>query len=118
MQPLLRIRRFGVALTLFIALCTAMLGFAHRAPSVQAAELEAYAVAGYDVSDICGDLETGGGDHCPACHLVGGAILPDPVSLLRDADLRLVAEVVAPRESRAAHRVRDPGLGLRAPPAA
>lgn len=118
MQPTLRIRRFGVALTLFIALCTAMLGFAHRAPSAQGAQLEAYALAGYDLSDICGDIGATGGDHCPACHLVGGAVPPDPVRLVRDAELRFVAEVVAPRESRAADRVRDPGLGLRAPPRA
>jgi hypothetical protein len=37
---------------------------------------------------------------------------------LRDADLAFVAQVVAPRESRAVRSVLDPARGLRAPPLA
>ena len=107
----------GAALT--VALVAT--GFAHRLPSTDDAALSAYALAGGDIADLCGDLDGDGlPDHgdCPACQIAGGADLPPTALTLRDADLAFVAQVVAPRESRAVRAVLDPARGLRAPPLA
>jgi hypothetical protein len=96
-------------------------GFAHRLPSTDDAALAAYALAGGDIADLCGDLDGDGlPDHgdCPACQIAGGADLPPASPTLRNADLAFVAQVVAPRESRAVRAVLDPARGLRAPPLA
>jgi hypothetical protein len=77
--------------------------------------------AGGDIADLCGDLDGDGlPDHgdCPACQIAGSADLPPTTLTLRDADLAFVAQVVAPRESRAVRSVLDPARGLRAPPLA
>lgn len=114
----LRISRFGVALTLVLALCLALVGFAHHVPTARAAQAEAILLSGHSLSDICGDAagEDHSGTHCPACQLTGGAILPDPAGAVQDAGWHLVAEITAPRENRVALRVRDPARGTRAPP--
>lgn len=96
-------------------------GFAHRAPSSDDAALEAFVLAGGNMADACagadGDRPSDRGD-CPACHIAGGALLPPATPAVHDADLIFVAEVVAPRESRAVRSVLDAARGLRAPPLA
>lgn len=117
MKSPLRPRLIGILLVLVLAVSTAALGFAHRMPSENDRAVAALAAAGIDISDFCGDEFDGAKPiHCPACHLVAGAILPDPMPEMRDAELRLVAEVAAPRESRAIRMVLDPVRGLRGPP--
>lgn len=118
MRALGHLRLFGIALTLILAVATAALGFAHRPPSADDEAFAAYVLAGGDLADLCGDTDGDGlSDHdCPACHLTASTLAPDPIETPRSAELRFVAQVVAPRESRAVRHVLDPARGLRAPP--
>lgn len=117
-----RERLTGIVLALFLALCTAMTGFAHRAPTGGEAAVTGAMLAGLDISQICGDgPEDGsgalpGGDHCPLCHLTGAP--PPPVLAGRpgDAGLALPLEIADAGESRALRHLRDPARQLRAPP--
>jgi hypothetical protein len=109
----------GLVLMVLLTAALAPTGFGHHLPNQEDRISQAYAQAGFDLADICGDGTSDGsassGD-CPVCHIVGAA-LPPPAGLsLHDADLIFVAKLVAPRESKALQRVRDPALGLRAPP--
>lgn len=106
----------GLLVAVLLIALTAV-GFAHRMPTAQNISAEAYVLAGGSLADLCSDSDgmIAGAD-CPACHLVGAAALPEPQPAIRDADLIFVAEVVAPRESRALSMVLDPARGLRAPP--
>lgn len=112
-----RIRTLGVSVVLLVVLAAAGLGFAHRVPSAQEARLQAAALAGFVAADLCGDLpDAAHGMDCPVCHLVGAIPVPGADVAVARADLRLLAVLSAPRESRAIRPVRDPALGLRAPP--
>lgn len=112
-----RIRALWVLVVLLVVLAAAGLGFAHRAPSAQDARLEAVALAGFVAADLCGDLPAAAhGTDCPVCHLVGAIPVPGADAAEIRAELRLLAVLSAPRESRAIRPVRDPALGLRAPP--
>lgn len=115
----MRHRLAGASLLLGFVIALALTGFIHHVPTTDEAARAAFALASGDLDDVCGDPDapgqTGHPD-CPACHIVGTATVP-PVSIsLRDADLILVARVIAPRESRAARTVLDPARGMRAPP--
>ncbi|HEY0275009.1 MAG TPA: hypothetical protein VGC31_02905 [Paenirhodobacter sp.] len=118
MQRMFRSWLSGIALTVMFAASAAMLGFGHKAPSLLEQQIVTAALSGYDVADICagaqGDVHYG--SHCPACHIGDGADVPAPVALVMDAELRFVAKIVAPRESRALRTVLDPAHGVRAPP--
>lgn len=114
-----RIRGVGLIALLTVALVAT--GFAHRLPSASDLTIEAYALAGGDISDLCG--EQGADDKvthrdCPACHIVGSAMFPDAQPTIAEVDYVFVATVVAPRESRAVRAVLDPARGMRAPPLA
>ncbi len=94
-------------------------GFVHRLPTANEVVVDAYVLAGGDLADLCAE---GGADKhvshrdCVACTTASIADLPAAVSSAHDADLAFVAEVVAPRASRAVRAVSDPARGLRAPP--
>lgn len=118
-NAVLSLRRLALLAVLTVALVAT--GFAHRMPSTDDASLTAYVLAGGDLAELCGDLDGDGlPDHsdCPACQITGNADLPPASLTLRAADLAFVAQVVAPRESRAVRMVLDPARGLRAPPLA
>ncbi len=106
----------------FLAVLTFALvatGFAHRLPSTDDVAVDAFVLAGGDLADLCADGKSDGHQNhrdCPACQMSGTADLPPVTSSVHDADLVFVAEVVAPRASRAVREVADPALGLRAPP--
>jgi hypothetical protein len=108
---------------LLIALTVALAatGFAHR---MTAADDEALAFAlanGATLADLCaGDLDGDGhrDPHCLACQIAGTADLPPATPGLIDLELDYVAQVVAPRESRAIARVLDPAHTPQAPPVA
>ncbi|MFV0333928.1 MAG: hypothetical protein ACK5JR_07655 [Tropicimonas sp.] len=111
----------GTGLIALLALALVATAFAHRLPNATGLGIEAYVLAGGDISAICG----GGGNDgeagsrmCPACHVIGSAMLPDTPESLVEANHTFVATVVAPRESRAIRAVRDPARGMRAPPLA
>ena len=111
----------GVGLIALLTVALVASAFAHRIPSVSDTAVQAYVLAGGNLLDICGDLGSDGkATHrdCPACHIIGAAMLPDaPQSLIR-VDYIYVATVIAPRESRAVRSVLDPAHGMRAPPLA
>lgn len=107
-----------IALTLALLFALAGIGFAHRAPQPDDAGKLAFLMAGGTLADVCDagdDAGMAGGD-CPACHLPAVVIVPAVDLPVLVAELAFVAKVVAPRQSRAARVVRDPGHGLRAPP--
>lgn len=108
----------GLMLVMVLTIATAFAGLAHRAPALDDQARLSATLAGYDLADLCGDLPAGHGSTCPFCTLVSPPPVAGAGGLLRAADLRLVAEVVAPRESRAVRPVLDPALGMRAPPVA
>lgn len=109
-------------LTIVLALAVALVatGFAHRAPAPQDEAL-AFALAnGATLADFCADdLGTGphGGD-CLACQITGSTDLPSSLGPLVALELAYQARIVAPRETRALVRVRDPAHAPQGPPAA
>lgn len=108
------LRQMLLLVVLTVAL--AATGFAHRVPALDDVALQAYVLAG---GDLCGDADGDGlPDHgkCPACQIVGSADLRPVSASIRDADLILVATILAQRESRAIRVVLDPAHGMRAPP--
>ena len=111
----------GAGLIALLAIALVATAFMHRFPTAADLAVEAYVLAGGDMSDICGETGTDGTvthRDCPACQIVGAALLPDaPHNIIR-VNFAYVATVIAPRESRAIRMVRDPALGLRAPPLA
>lgn len=114
---------FWITMAMIAVLTVALVatGIAHRVPSTLDAAMEAYATAGGDLADLCGDAgDSDAGLHpdCPACHIAGAMLLPEPSPSAQAANLLFVAEVVAPRESRALRHVDDPARAPRAPPLA
>jgi hypothetical protein len=107
-----------IALTLALLFALAGIGFAHRAPQPDDAGKLAFLMAGGTLADVCDEGDDAGmaGGDCPACHLPAVVMVPAVDLPVLVAELAFVAKVVAPRESRAARVVRDPGHGLRAPP--
>lgn len=111
----------GVGLIALLTVALVATGFAHRIPNASDIAIEAYVLAGGDISDICGDLGSDGKTthrDCPACHIVGSAMLPDAPQSVADVNYVYVATVVAPQESRAIRTVLDPARGMRARPLA
>lgn len=109
-----------LALVALLTLALGATGFGHRMPADADLALEAYALMGGSLADLCADLNGDGipDDDCPVCHLTAGADLPPAMPAVKPADLAFVAQVIAPRENRAVRAVLDPARGLRAPPLA
>lgn len=104
-----------------LAVALVATGFGHRIGMADEPALSAFVQSGGDLADLCADdngdgLPDRGG--CPACHLVGCALLTGSSPAVIPAELAFVAKVVAPRENRAVRAVLDPARGLRSPPAA
>lgn len=125
MKPSARLRPMGILLVLVLAVSTALLGLAHRTPSISDEVSAALELAGLDGGSICGSGDAGDGsgprmksDGCPVCRLVATASLPDLLLPLATMGFTRVAVIPMPGESRAVERVRDPALGLRGPPLA
>lgn len=111
----------GAGLIALLTVALVATAFVHHLPSASDVAVEAYVLAGGDISDICGDTGTDGKAvhrDCPACHIVGSVTLPDATSGVVDVNYVFVATVIAPRESRAIRTVLDPARGMRAPPLA
>lgn len=111
----------GMVLLAVLTVALVATGFGHRLPSFQDAALEAYVSAGGVLADLCAeDGGKGGAAHvdCPVCHVVAN-LGPVPCrARISDADLILVATVVAPRESRALRHLPDPSRSSQSPPLA
>lgn len=108
-----------LALALTIALVA--LGMGHRyGDPAQSAALEAYALAGGDLADLCGgaDGKAMAGGHCPVCHVAGTMLLPDPSMPVQAAGFGRFAEISVMPQTASHPRARDPANGLRAPPVA
>ncbi|WP_156790767.1 hypothetical protein [Rhodobacter ferrooxidans] len=114
----------GLALTLVLLIATAATGFAHRAlPSPDDIARASHALFwGEPLADLCDPTDSDGtavafGD-CPACHLVGAAVLPG----LGGADLGLgltfTLVVALTTVATPVWRARDAAHPVRAPPRA
>ncbi|AZL60255.1 hypothetical protein EI545_16350 [Tabrizicola piscis] len=118
-RTLHQLHRLALLVTLTVALVAT--GFAHRMATPQDEAL-AFALAnGVPLADFCGDDLDGDGHrdpHCAACQIAGTADLPAATLTLIDLELAVLAQVIAPRESRARARVLDPANTPQGPPAA
>lgn len=105
------------AIGLMIAVLAAGLG-ARPVPSEMELRLEAWAMAGLSMEDLCADHGTTGAHkaHCPLCTLGGTPGLPPVTADLRDAEQRILARIVLPQIRRAAGHARDPAVPKRGPP--
>lgn len=96
-------------------------GFAHRAPMAKDAAIEGFLLSGFTIADLCGAAGSGGKEassSCLACTAGAAALIPECRAIARDADLRLVAIVKAPRERRSVPAVLDLARATRGPPLA
>ncbi|MDO8881662.1 MAG: hypothetical protein U0934_08325 [Pseudotabrizicola sp.] len=119
MSLIIRLRSF--ALVALLAMALGVTGFGHRAPSQQEASVQAFLAAGFGLPDLCGTSgpeQSAMAEHCPVCTVAGAALVPANTCLLRDADLQLVAVVLAPRARQTIAAVHDPAHAPRAPPLA
>ncbi len=115
----LRLRQ-AVLLVLLTVSLTAT-AFAHRMPSPDDGALALALANGLTLADLCAsDLDGDGqrGGHCPACQISATPGLPPTDMIQIDLDLAVLAQVVAPRESRAVARILDPTRSPQGPPAA
>lgn len=108
---------------LLVALTVALVatGFAHKMPSAADQSLALALANGLTLDDLCGKGDGGEqhrGPDCLACQIAAGADLPPVSGDLQKLELVFLAEVTAPRESRAVARILDPAHGMRAPPLA
>lgn len=110
---------FGMLLVLVLTLGLGLAGSRHHIsdPETTAAETN-FLMAFGDLADLCGDLGQEPHPDCPLCHLVATAGLADPTTMLRDADLRLMAEIVLPALTHAARAPLDPASPAQGPPSA
>ena len=111
----------GLALVAALTVALAATGFGHRMPSDQQLAMDAYTLAGGKLADLCGGTDGSGTmahQECPACHIAGAMVMPETAAAVRAADLVFVAEIVAPRESRALRHLAYPARTSRAPPLA
>lgn len=121
MMLALRSSLAGLLVVISLIVALAATGLAHHAPSSADLGKQAFLLSGGSMGDLCTDMDDDSAppaDDCQACHLVGSAIVPTTDLPLLQAELAFQAKVTAPRESRALRVVRDPALGLRAPPIA
>ena len=106
-------------LTFAILIAMAGTGFAHRvAPQDVDDSLLAYVAAGGAFEDICSDAGEwdAGGDHCDACRLVYGAVLPPVATPLPFAVDATVLQVRQPVALAPHSHSANPACPVRAPP--
>lgn len=119
MRIIAPLRAFGWTLLVLLSLAFGTATVGSAMPDATTARLEAAALSGLLVADLCGDTGEGGHKHaarCSLCHLVAPAALAEmPVVA---SELRHVMRVVAPRIRRDAARPRDPATPTRGPPTA
>ena len=98
MTSLRKTKLFGLVLTILLAFGLVGVGFAHHVPGLNDSRLAVIAQLGGGLADLCDDAgqatpTKGAVADCPACHLVGAAMLPEAQVAQRRADLLLVAVV-------------------------
>ena len=111
-------------MVLLVAISLLTVSFAHN-PALTGSDLakaEYLSSMGLTAADLCAQPgEDGGGmdmGDCPACHLVASILLPTPVEILVDIELRTAAVVLVPARARVFGRVINPATPVRAPPLA
>ncbi|MEH7829947.1 hypothetical protein [Gemmobacter denitrificans] len=118
-----------IALVLLVAFSLLLSGFAHRpalmaGPMAQPAPAQAAYLAdmGLTLADLCVEPGAAGDDmatgDCPACHLAGSILLPQPVAHGADIELRSAAAILVPAQTRGLGRSTNPATPVRAPPLA
>ena len=107
-----------------VAISLLMTGFTHR-PILNAAQIDQamlLAELGLTSADLCGEAGDGDGGmdmgDCPACHLAGSLLLPEPVVSLIVIELRASAALIVPAEEHVFGRTTNPATPVRAPPLA
>lgn len=119
MRLITRLR--GIVLIACLAVSLAVAGFGHRAPMAQDAQVEALLLSGFAMGDLCapsGSDEAVSALPCLACTPSGPVLIPAVACALRPADMRVVAEVTAPRARQTVAAVHDHARAPRAPPRA
>ncbi|AGT11222.1 hypothetical protein [Paracoccus aminophilus] len=111
------LRPLCLALIALVALALGAVGGAHRVPSLESLQLQAYSAQGLSV-DLCGhgDDQAPAIQGCPVCTLVGQAVLPPQGESLIAHERRFYRVTYLPEAEQAAHRPRDPANLQRGPP--
>ncbi|MFN3994650.1 MAG: hypothetical protein ACK4IU_17295 [Tabrizicola flagellatus] len=118
-QMLIRAHRMVLLALVTVALVAT--GFAHRMPAPSDEALAFLIANGATPADFCADDLDGDGlrdPHCLACQIAGSADLPPPAQMQVDLELAFHAAVIAPLETRALTRARDPAHRPQGPPVA
>jgi hypothetical protein len=109
--------RLVLVLGLTLAMVTA--AFAHKVPTLQDLQIDAWVLAGGDAGDLCGDVGSPAHDRdCLFCTLGATSLASGPTSYLRDAELRILATVVWPDIATAEATDRVTATSPRGPPTA
>lgn len=116
MRHLGKYRIGGLVGVLLLTFAFAIGGAVRPSASVAEARLDALALAGFSLDDLCND-QTSHDARCSLCNLLSGGDLPSLTGILISLDRQLVASVILPDMQRAALRPRDPAVPLRGPPA-
>ena len=99
-----------------LTLSLGVAGAAHRVPTAESLQLQAYQLTGLQM-DLCGNSDhTLAMPGCPICTLIGAAIIPKPLETLSEAERRVQTVTYLPMIARARHNPRDPTTPLRGPP--
>ncbi|MFN4194100.1 MAG: hypothetical protein ACK4FR_14305 [Tabrizicola sp.] len=115
------IRAHRVVLLVLLSVALVATGFAHRMPAPSDEALAFLIANGATPADFCADDlggDTARDPHCLACQIAGAADLPSPVRTRLDLELAFHAAVIAPQDTRALTRARDPAHRPQGPPVA
>ena len=113
---------FRAVMVWMVAISLLMTGLAHRPVlnSAQVNEAAYLAELGLTLADLCAEPGEGEGGmamgDCPACHLAGSILLPEPAEDLAKIELRAAAAVLVPADARGFGRIANPAAPVRAPP--
>jgi len=118
MDKLQHIRGRAMVLVLLLAVALGLVG-GHQTNPSQDASMQAFALAGFAPSDLCGSSDparTAHSDRCLACTTPAQALIPTVVCVLRAADVRLASSITAPRERKSVAAAHGPANWTRGPP--
>lgn len=109
---------FSIILSVIFAFASAAMGPRHGAPAIPDAQLQAFITSGGTPSDICGGVDHGPttASTCVFCLTPTEGILPASARVPLLAPRLYAANFTAEAENGTIKAVRDPALGLRAPP--
>jgi hypothetical protein len=109
---------FSIIFSVIFAFASAAMGPMHGAPAIPDARLQAFITSGGTASDICGGVDHGPttASTCVFCLTPTAGTLPGIFQATQIVPRLFAANFTADAESNTVKAVRDPALGLRAPP--